>query len=120
MGEAICTLTVEATRDKPFGDSIEDWEPDTANSDFILDRMSEVFGTVGRPPGHVPYQLCHRAASAIYETDRFNGGSGVMSAATFSSRMRTRTKTGSATLHTWLDATDLSGAVIDVGSARRR
>ena len=77
-GEATCTLTVEAVKDKPFGDSVAEWEPKTTSSEAILDRMSEVFGSAGRPPGHVPYQLCHRTASAIYEADRFNAGSAAM------------------------------------------
>ena len=78
MGAATCTLTVEAVRDKPFGDSIAEWEPDTTSSDIILDHISEVFGNAGRPPGHLPYQLCHWTASAIYEADRFNAGSAAM------------------------------------------
>ena len=73
MAEGTYTLTFEALNDRPFGDSVSDWEHGTASSDAILDRMREVFGNAGRPPGHVPYQLCHRAASAIYEADRFNG-----------------------------------------------
>ena len=78
MGEATCTLTVEAVRDNPFGASVEVWEDNIASSDIILDHMSEVFGNAGRPPGHLPYQLCHRTASAIYEADRFNAGSAAM------------------------------------------
>ena len=78
MGEATCTLTVEAVKDKPFGDSVAKWEPKTTSSEAILDCMSEVFGNAGRPPGHVPYQLCHRTASAIYDADRFNAGSAAM------------------------------------------
>ena len=77
-GEATCTLTVEAVKDKRFGDLVSEWEPKTTSSEAILDRMSEVFGSAGRPPGHVPYQLCHRTASAIYEADRFNAGSAAM------------------------------------------
>ena len=78
MGGATCTLTVEAVKDKPFGDSVAEWEPKTTRSEAILDCMREVFGSAGRPPGHVPYQLCHRTASAIYEADRFNAGSAAM------------------------------------------
>ena len=78
MGGATCTLTVEAARDRPFGRSVNKWAEKTERSDAILDCMSEVFGNAGRPPGHVPYQLCHRTASAIYEADRFNAGSAAM------------------------------------------
>ena len=78
MGETTCTLTVEAVKVKPFGDSVSEWEPGITNSDAILDHMADVFGDAGRPPGHVPYQLCHRTASAIYEADRFNAGSAAM------------------------------------------
>ena len=74
MGEGACTLTVEAVRNRLFGDSISDWEHGIASSDAILDRMREAFGDAGRPPSHVPCQLCHRAASTIYEADRFNTG----------------------------------------------
>ena len=78
MGEATCTLTVEVARDRPFGRSVNKWAETTERSDAILDCMSEVFGNAGRPPGHVPYQLCHRTASAIYGADRFNAGSAAM------------------------------------------
>ena len=77
-GKATCTLTVEAVKDKRFGDLVSEWGPKTTNNEAILDRMSEVFGSAGRPPGHVSYQLCHRTASAIYEADRFNAGSAAM------------------------------------------
>ena len=50
MAEGTYTLTFEALNDRPFGDSVSDWEYGTAGSDAILDRMREVFGNAGRSP----------------------------------------------------------------------
>lgn len=85
----LVSIAVEGKVDEPFDKTLSDWLIDASPGklkrlDFLVSRL----GLDGRPPGHIHYQLMHRAASAVIEAERFGASSAVMLIHTFSSKDR--------------------------------
>lgn len=66
-----CALAVEAKVAEPFGPTIGDWLAGAASGK--LARLTAICALLGcaPPPGHLRYQLFHRAAAAVIEAGRF-------------------------------------------------
>ena len=85
VGEDLMVAAVEGKVSEPFDKSIADWVRDAgAGRKQRLQYLCDLLGMVFPPPGHLRYQLFHRAVSAIKERRRFRGQSAAMIVHSFS------------------------------------
>lgn len=67
-----CALAVEAKVREPFDRTLDEWLGD-APGPGKRERLAGLCALLGAgaPPGHLRYQLLHRAAAAVIEAERF-------------------------------------------------
>ncbi len=84
-GSQLVSLAVEGKVSEPFGPTIEEWldDPSCGKKTRLAHLCSEL-GLEASPPGHIRYQLLHRAASAVIEARRFLASHAVMLVHSFS------------------------------------
>jgi hypothetical protein len=76
---------VEGKVSEPFGPTLEEWNATASEGKTRrLAFLRELLGLSQALPSHIRYQLCHRAASAIVEAQRFNAKNAVMLVHSFS------------------------------------
>lgn len=79
----LVSIAVEGKVDEPFGQTLEEWNKDAStNKQKRLEYLLSCFGI--KLPGHIHYQLVHRAASAVIEAERFGARAAVMLVHSFS------------------------------------
>jgi hypothetical protein len=87
--EVLVSVTVEGKVDELFDRPLADWKVDASEGKRQrLEYLVSCLGLAEEPPGHVYYQLLHRAASAVIEAERFHAGVAVMIVHSFSSTNR--------------------------------
>ena len=65
--------------EESLGPPLEQWKANASpGKRERLECLVECLGLESEPPGHVYYQLMHRAASAVIEAERFCAGAAVM------------------------------------------
>ena len=83
--DGLVSITIEGKVDEPFGPRLKEWKADASpGKQERLDYLVSCLGLDSEPPGHIYYQLMHRAASAVIEAERFGAGAAVMLIHTFS------------------------------------
>lgn len=83
--DGLVSITIEGKVDEPFDRPLAEWKADASEGKRQrLEYLVSCLGLGEEPPGHVYYQLLHRAASAIIEAERFYAGVAVMLVHTFS------------------------------------
>ena len=83
--DGLVSITIEGKVDEPFGPTLEEWSADASpGKRKRLEYLVSCLGLDSEPPGHIRYQLMHRAASAVIEAERFCAGAAVMLIHTFS------------------------------------
>ena len=85
VGGELMVAAVEGKVSEPFDKSIDEWFSNP--SDGKRKRLRYLCGVLGMafpPPGHLRYQLFHRAASAVIERGRFRAQGSAMVVHSFS------------------------------------
>ena len=84
-GQGLASITVEGKVDESFDRTLVDWRRETTpGKEERLKFLWQTIGLLAEPPGHVRYQLLHRAASALIEAERFCADHAVMLVHSFS------------------------------------
>lgn len=88
LGSENCAVAVEAKVEEPFGPTLEEWtsEPSPGKA-RRLSAILDLLGATAPSPG-LRYQLLHRTAAAILESQRFRTGSAAMIVQSFSPNRR--------------------------------
>ena len=84
-GEKLGTIAVEGKVDEPFGELVLAWNDGSAGKER---RLAGLCATLGIDPDRAQglrYQLLHRAASAVYEAQRYRCHQAIMLVHSFSS-----------------------------------
>lgn len=69
----VCTVAVEGKKDEEFGKPVGEWLTNaSAGKQKRLEHIADKLGLSYPPPGHIRYQLLHRAAAAVIEAECFN------------------------------------------------
>jgi hypothetical protein len=68
----LVSIAVEAKVSEPFDQTVDEWSVDPSRGkaerlEFLKDKLQ----IVGKPIGHIRYQLLHRLSSALLEAERF-------------------------------------------------
>ena len=72
VGDGLVSIAVEGKVAEPFGPTVTEWQNDpSAGKTSRLEFLRAELGMDDPIPGHVRYQLLHRAASAVIEAKRF-------------------------------------------------
>ena len=81
----LVSIAIEGKVDEPFGQPLEEWKVDASpGKQKRLEFLTTCLGLDSEPPGHIYYQLVHRAASAVIEAERFGAKAAVMLVHSFS------------------------------------
>ena len=81
----LVSIAIEGKVDEPFGQILEKWKADESpGKQERLEYLVSCLGLDSEPPGHIYYQLMHRAASAVIEAEQFGARAAVMLIHTFS------------------------------------
>lgn len=81
----IYAVAVEAKVNEPFGPTIGEWMQNASNGKIERIRhICDLLGLETIPPGHLRYQLFHRTAAAILESERFKTDNAAMIIQSFS------------------------------------
>lgn len=76
--QGLLVCAIEAKVAEPFGPTISEWLDDASKGKLIrLNYLKHVLGIEG-DIGHLRYQLFHRTASAMIETENFDGYAAAM------------------------------------------
>ena len=82
---ALVSIAVEGKIAEPFGPTVAEWLADGSPGKKVrLEFLASILGLQVPVPGHVRYQLLHRAASAVIEAQRFCASHAVMLVHSFS------------------------------------
>jgi hypothetical protein len=88
-GEATLPVTIEGKVAEPFGPTMDEWFLDASNDKRDrLHYLQDVLGMQGKIPGTIRYQLVHRAASALIESERFKTDAAAMLVHSFSDQLQ--------------------------------
>ena len=80
----LVSIAVEGKVDESFGPKLKTWTIGASDGkQKRLEYLLPCFG-IKNPPGHIYYQLMHRAASAVIEAERFGARAAVMLVHSFS------------------------------------
>ena len=81
----VIRITIEGKVDESFGPRLKEWKVGASSGkQERLEYLKSCLRLDSEPPGHIRYQLMHRAASAVIEAERFGAGAAVMLIHTFS------------------------------------
>jgi len=84
-GNGLVSIAVEGKVSEPFGPTVGEWlKGASAGKKGRLKFLCAELGLAFPPPGHVRYQLFHRAVSAILEAKRFRASDAAMVVHSFS------------------------------------
>ena len=87
--DCLVSITIEGKVDESLGPTLKEWKADTSpgkqkGKQKRLKYLVSCLGLCSEPPGHIRYQLMHRAASAVIEAERFGACAAVMLIHSFS------------------------------------
>jgi hypothetical protein len=83
--KGLVSISVAGKVDEAYGPTVGEWQKDAdEESQQLLCRYSELLGISQTVPGHIHYQLLHRAATAVIEAQRFKAGEAMLLVHSFS------------------------------------
>lgn len=84
LGERTCAATIEGKVNEPFGPTVGEWLKDaSAGKKLRLDYICRLLG-LDEVPATIRYQLLHRTAAAVIESERFKTDEAAMLVHSFS------------------------------------
>ena len=83
--DCLVSITIEGKVDESLGPTLKEWKANASlGKKKRLEYLVSCLGLCSEPPGHIRYQLMHRAASAVIEAERFGACAAVMLIHSFS------------------------------------
>ena len=86
VGLGLAILAVEGKVEESFGPYVSEWMDNTPARTRRLGVMTSLFGVSGHDVSTLRYQLFHRAASAIYEAQRYRASMAMLMVHSFSDK----------------------------------
>ena len=84
-GEDLCAATIEGKVNEPFGPTVGEWFGDPSEGKRLrMRQICTLLGIEPDPPADLRYQLLHRTASALLESERFKADEAAMIVHSFS------------------------------------